>query len=99
PPALPRGYEADVRGRWPAGAGARSRAAPRLAWTDPLRGDLLSAREAGRGTRHHEPPRVCRHARSEPRGLPEDAQRPGALLGRRARSTAQTVSYSEALQR
>ena len=75
------------------------RAAARLARADPLRGDLLSPGETGRRRGHHQPARLCRHARPEPRGLPEDPQRPGAVLGRRAGRTAKTVNTSEELQR
>ena len=55
---------------------------PRLAGDDPLRRHLLHAGEARRRHRRLQPARLRRDARRDARGLPEDAQHPGDLLGR-----------------
>ena len=57
---------------------------PRLARPDPLRRDLLHAREARCGRRRLEPAHLCRDAGPVVGGFPEDPQRTRrALLGRR----------------
>ena len=71
-PALPeRTRSAVPRGR-PERRGKRPAAPPRLAWADPLRGDLLRTGEAGRRTGCVQPGHLRRHARAEHRRLHED---------------------------
>ena len=60
---------------------ARHGAPAGLARAHPVRRDFLPAGEARRRGRHDQPAHLCRHARAVPGGLPEDAQRAGALLG------------------
>jgi gallate dioxygenase len=89
PRGLPGGRGGGLRGRGTHRAGARTRAAARLARAHPPRRDLLHAGEAGRGGRRVEPAHLCGHARPDARRLPADAQRArravfGGRQGRRA---------------
>src|SRR5690606_30407033 len=95
--ALSRGSGAGVRGGGPHGRGARHGAPPRLARDDPLRRDLLHAREARCGRRHDEPAHLRGDARRDARGVPEDPERASALLGRRHRRGQEGLGYGSDL--
>ena len=58
---------------------------PRLAGDDPLRRHLLHAGEARRRHRRLQPARLRGDAGRDARGVPQHAQHPGDLLGRRER--------------
>ncbi len=82
PRAIPRRPGDLVQAGRPDRGGEGPHQEPRLAGDDPLRRDLLHAGEARRRQRRLQPARVRGHAGRDARGVPQDAQHPGDLLGR-----------------